>query len=306
MIPILKDVLPWYAVSRLTGLLALAATAGVLVLAAAGCGGASTPESRRTIVAAFYPLAWVASQVAGPQVHVVDLTPAGAEPHDLEPTPRDVEWIDEAQLVLYLGDGFQPAVERAVASRHGPSVDLLAGQQLLVGPSEGGGEAQDPHVWLDPTRLAAMATDVGRRLGRPQAAARLVARLRALDRELAAGLSSCRRREIVTSHAAFGYFARRYRLDQVALSGLSPEAEPSPQDLERLVREVKHTRATTVFTETLVSPRIADTIAREAGVRTAVLDPLEGLTSQEQAAGEDYVSVMRANLRTLRKALACR
>jgi zinc transport system substrate-binding protein len=133
-----------------------------------------------------------------------------------------------------------------------------------------------------------------------------VAKLEALDSELADGLAHCRRHEIVTSHAAFGYLAKRYGLKQLALTGLSPEAEPSPRDLEALVDEVRRTDATTVFFETLVSSKLAETVAREAGAKTAVLDPLEGLTEDEVAAGADYFSVMRANLATLRAALQCR
>jgi zinc transport system substrate-binding protein len=278
----------------------------VALLAACGCGGGGEAAAGKTVVAAFYPLAWVAEQVGGPSVHVVDLTPAGAEPHDIELTPRDVQEIHDADLVLYLGRGFQPAVEKAVAGRDGPSLDLLAGQALRGAQGTDATEALDPHVWLDPTRLATMATAVGRALGEKRRAALLAARLRRLDQRLAAGLASCRRREIVTSHAAFGYFARRYGLEQVALSGLSPEVEPGPKDLERLVQEVRRSRANTVFFETLVSPKLAQTIAREAGVGTAVLDPLEGLNSSEAAAGDDYVSIMTSNLQALRTALACR
>ncbi len=281
----------------------------VLLLAAAGCG-ATTDEAapgQKTVVAAFYPLAWVAQQVGGKDVHVIDLTPSGAEPHDLELTPKDVADILDADLVLYLGHGFQPSVEKAVASRHGPSLDLLAGQRLRSGPAEdGSGEAVDPHVWLDPDRLAAMATAVGRRLGRKRAAAALVARLHALDAQMRHGLASCRRHEIVTSHAAFGYLAEHYGLHQLALTGLSPEVEPSPKDLERVIGDVERSGATTVFFETLVSPRLAETIAREAGAKTATLDPLEGLTPDEVSAGENYLSIMRTNLRTLRQALGCR
>ena len=151
-----------------------------------------------------------------------------------------------------------------------------------------------------------MVTLIGAQLHREPAAARLVAKLEALDSELADGLAHCRRHEIVTSHAAFGYLAKRYGLKQLALTGLSPEAEPSPRDLEALVDEVRRTDATTVFFETLVSSKLAETVAREAGAKTAVLDPLEGLTEDEVAAGEDYFSVMRANLAILRAALQCR
>jgi zinc transport system substrate-binding protein len=274
------------------------------LIALAGCGGADSAAGTK-VVAAFYPLAWAAQRVGGSEVDVENLTPPGAEPHDIELTPRDVEEVRDADLVLYLGKGFQPALEKAVESRTGPSLDLLEGQRVLPGADEERGGAVDPHVWLDPSRLATMATAIGAELHRDAAAAALARRLRALDREMAKGLASCKRHEIVTSHAAFGYLAKRYGLEQIALTGLSPEAEPSPRDLEALVDEVETSGATTIFFETLVSPRLAQTVAREAGATTAVLNPLEGLTKDELSAGEDYFSIMRANLATLREALAC-
>ena len=177
----------------------------------------------------------------------------------------------------------------------------------LLEPRTGGEEhGVDPHVWLDPVRYAAIAERIGEELGRRPEAERFAATLRALDREFRRGLSRCARDEIVTSHAAFGYLAARYGLKQVAITGVSPEAEPTPRDLEDVVRQVRAVGATTVFFETLVSPRLAETVAREVGASTAVLDPLEGLTEKEIAAGEDYFSVMRENLAALRTALGCR
>jgi zinc transport system substrate-binding protein len=161
-------------------------------------------------------------------------------------------------------------------------------------------------VWLDPVRFAGVAREIASALGTPAAAEGLVARLHALDREYRRGLARCARREIVTSHAAFGYLASRYGLVQVPLVGLQPEAEPGPQEVARLVHDVRATGATTVFTEPLASPVLADTVAREAGVATAVLDPLEGLTAAETDAGADYFSVMERNLDVLRTALGCR
>ena len=290
------------SVSRVRRVALLAAVAAVAVLA--GCGGSSQAnDGRRTVVAGFYPLAWAAERIAGSGVRVVDLTPAGAEPHDLELTPRDLETIRDADLVLYLGGGFQPALAKAVADRSERSLDLLDTQQLLRG---GEGGSVDPHVWLDPSRLARIAIAIGAALGRERAAAHVAAELGRLDDEYRSGLSTCRRHELVTSHAAFGYLAKRYGLRQLALTGLAPEAEPSPKDLEMLVDEVRKTDARAVFSETLVSSRLAETVAREAGVATATLDPLEGLTDDEAAAGEDYIARMRWNLATLRKALECR
>jgi zinc transport system substrate-binding protein len=283
--------------------IAVASVLALLGAGLAGCGGSGDASTQPTVVASFYPLAWVAEHVAAPGTRIVDLTPAGAEPHDLELTPRDLETLQDADLVLYLGNGFQPAVEKAVEDRSAPSLDLLAGQKIRANAEQGA--SADPHVWLDPTRLGRIAVAVGESLHREKAAKDLAAELGALDRDFRRGLAHCRRREIVTSHAAFGYLADRYGLEQVALTGLSPEAEPSPRDVESLVDEVRRSGARVVFTETLVSPRLAETIAREASAATAVLDPIEGLTKDEADAGEDYLSRMRWNLATLRKALGC-
>jgi zinc transport system substrate-binding protein len=281
----------------------------LLLAAAGGAGNGPRDDASVQVVAAFYPLAWAAERVGGEKVDVRNLTPPGAEPHDVELSARDVERIRAADVVLYLGAGFQPAVEEAVDGAKGTAVDLLAGEALLPGEAHEGEEDdldRDPHVWLDPVRYAAAVERIGRALGRPDAAAELQAELRALDRELAHGLNRCRRRELVTTHAAFGYLARRYRLEQIPITGLTPEAEPTPRELEEVVEHVRRAGATTIFFETLVSPRLAETVARETGATTAVLNPIEGLAGAELDRGEDYLSIMRKNLAALRRALACR
>jgi zinc transport system substrate-binding protein len=161
-------------------------------------------------------------------------------------------------------------------------------------------------VWLDPARFALIVKRIGGALHDPETTARLVVQLRALDGEYRSGLAHCARHEIVTSHEAFGYLAQRYGLQQIGITGLSPEAEPKPQDLQHVIDVVRKTHATTVFFETLLSPRIADTVAGETHTKTAVLNPIEGLTPAQAAQGEDYFSLMRANLSALRKALGCR
>jgi zinc transport system substrate-binding protein len=163
----------------------------------------------------------------------------------------------------------------------------------------------DPHVWLDPIRYAKIVERIGEALGAESAAERLVARLEALDADFREGLADCQRHEIVTSHEAFAYLAQRYGLEQIPITGLSPEAEPQPADLARVVDLVKEHGVTTIYYETLVSPRIAETVARETGATTAVLDPIEGLTPAEIARGEDYFTRMRANLRILEEGLGC-
>jgi zinc transport system substrate-binding protein len=261
------------------------------------CGGSSPGSGREEVVAGFYPLAFAAEQVTGDVADVTNLSPTGAEPHDLELSPRDVAEVQGADLVLLLGHGFQPQVEDAAGD--GPNVLRLLdtpGLDLLPG---------DPHVWLDPVRYAAIVRRIGTALARPARADELVARLHTLDGEYRAGLANCDRRELVTSHEAFGYLADRYGLEQVAVTGLSPESEVSPGKLEEVVDRVRGSGATTVFVEPLVSPRIAETLARETGATTAVLDPIEGLTEDGAAAGDDYFSLMRRNLDALRKGLGC-
>lgn len=287
-----------------------AATALALVLAA--CGGSSSAGSGEggplRVAASFYPLQWVTAQVAGEHAEVSSLTPPGAEPHDLELGPRQVATIGEADLVVYL-DGFQPAVDEAVAQEAGDSALDVTDPADLV---ETGGTV-DPHFWLDPTRLADVADAVGQRLGEvdpehaatfTDGAAEVRAELEALDAELAEGLAGCAGSDLVTSHTAFGYLAARYDMEQVGITGLSPESEPSPKALAEVADFVADNDVRTIYSETLVSPEVARTLARETGVRTAVLDPLEGLSSE--SSGEDYLSVMRANLAVLQDGQACR
>jgi zinc transport system substrate-binding protein len=271
-----------------------------IALLSAGCGNnTSSSSAEKNVVAAFYPLAFAAERIGGHSVEVTNLTPPGVEPHDLEATPSDVQKIESADLVLLLGHGFQPQLEDAAG--HSDKVLLLLDTPGLHRFDNG-----DPHVWLDPARFALIVERVGNALHEPRTTERLVADLRTLDDEYRTGLAHCARHEIVTSHEAFAYLAQRYGLQQVGITGLSPEAEPTPRDLQHVIDVVRKTHATTVFFETLLSPRIADTVASETHTKTAVLNPIEGLMPAQAARGEDYFSLMRANLSALGKALGCR
>ena len=278
-----------------------------LLVAALGCAGcgASHAHGLTTVVAAFYPLAWAAESIGGTAVDVRNLTPPGAEPHDIELTPREVAELQSADVVLYLSHGFQPAVAQAIAGASGKRVDALAGLDLRAGVGDEAGKT-DPHVWLDPVLFTRVVRRVGSALGRPHRGDALAARVLALDRAYRAGLAHCARREFVTSHAAFGYLAQRYGLRQIPITGIDPESEPSAQKLGALARLVRRERIRTVFFERLVSPKLAETVAREAGASTEVLDPIEGLTPSEARSGETYLTIMRRNLAALRGALACR
>lgn len=291
----------------------------------AGCAG-ERPRAANDgleVVASFYPVWEAASRIGGDEATVHNLTPAGVEPHDLELTADALDRIIEADVVLYLGQGFQPVVEEAVDRATGATVDLLDGLELHDPTDDGHAdeeghesEAADPHVWLDPRTWAQVVGRIERVLADAVSDAEASAiherasaygdTIAELDGAFAEGLDDCASDTIVTSHAAFGYLAERYGLEQVAISGLSPEAEPSPKRLAEIADLVERERITTIFSETLVSPRVAETLAREADVKTAVLDPIEGLTVDQIDARRDYVGVMRDNLRVLQEALQCR
>jgi zinc transport system substrate-binding protein len=298
-----------------------AAAAGLLLglaLGTTGCAadrGSGSDDSVQ-VAASFYPLAEAAEVVGGSHVFVTDLTPPGVEPHDLELSPDDLERLVTADVVVYLGGGFQPAVQDGVEQASGTAVDALeAVGPLLPPPSDGAGElTADPHVWLDPKRYSKIVGAVAEALAAvdPNDASAFRgnaeayrARLDELSGEYATGLETCDSRTIVTNHAAFGYLADAYGLKQIAIAGLAPEAEVDPARLAELRTLVRDEGITTIFTESLAPPEVAETLAREAGVTTAVLNPLEGLTDDQLAAGEDYLSVMRDNLETLRGALGC-
>ncbi|HZQ28854.1 MAG TPA: zinc ABC transporter substrate-binding protein, partial [Acidimicrobiales bacterium] len=241
--------------------------------------------------------------------------------HDLELKASQVADVQDAAVVLVLGKGFQPAVEKAAAGRKG-TVELLnklpieQGGKVDDAAPIGSSGTLDPHVWLDPELMAGIVEQVTQALvaadpnpahhAEYQAnAAAFQAQLVDLDARYRSGLSTCARHEIVTSHEAFGRLAARYGLTQHGILGLSPDAEPDPGRLAQLTDYVRAHGVTTVFTETLVSPKVAQTLAREAGVKTDVLNPLEGLAKDEIAKGENYVSVMDRNLAKLRAALGC-
>ena len=296
----------------LTPLLLVAGTA-------TACAENSADASGKVeVVAAFYPLQYVTQQVGGDRVSVKNLVKPGAEPHDLELSPRQIVDIADADLAVYL-HGFQPAVDEAIADHASDkSLDAAKVQPLHDGyvPLEEGElhedeKGKDPHIWLDPTRLAAVADAVANKLGEvdPDHKAEYAANARtlggkldALDAEYKAGLASCQQKTIVVSHNAFGYLANRYGLTQVSITGLTPEAEPAAGRLAEVTSFARTHKVSTIFFETLVSPKVAETLAKEVGAKAEVLDPIEGL---EDGSKDDYLSVMRSNLSTLRGALAC-
>jgi zinc transport system substrate-binding protein len=306
--------------------LAVAASLGLILT---GCSSSETEDSASStikVVAALYPLEFVANAIGGDLVEVVNVTPPGVEPHDLELTPSQIITLDDADLLLYIS-GFQPALEEA-AEQSPPttSLDILtvSGLNLLEATDDGhdhgsgedhaeeeksAGGINDPHVWLDPERLIVVANAVAAKLSEVDPdnaqtyasnAELFVEQLTELDGKFVAGLASCERDLIVTAHAAFAYLADAYGLTQEAIAGISPEAEPTPKRLNEIGKEAKADGTTTIFFEVLASPKVAQTLADDLNITAAVLDPLEGISE-----GQTYFSTMESNLEALRKALSC-
>ncbi len=288
------------------------------VVVLSGCRPASVSTRALPVIATFYPLYEFARRVGGERVAVRSLIPAGVEPHDFEPTPQDVVALKHARVLIYNGAGFEPWVEKLLPeiSASTVGVNATSGLPLVRGAQGEAGTSRrvDPHVWLDPLLAAqqvdrivdglAMADPDGRDVYLANGA-RVKGDLKALHGRFASTLASCRRRVFITSHAAFGYLARRYGLTQVSISGLEPESEPSPARLKQIVQEARRAGVRVIYYETLVSPRVAEVIAREAGARVAVLNPLEGLTPDEQRRGQNYFTVMDANVNALTEGLDC-
>lgn len=301
----------------------LATSFAAALLAGCSSGDTATQPSADpalTVIASHYPVQFLVEAIGGDAVAVETLTSPGAEPHDLELSPQQVAQVQEASAVFYIA-GFQPAVDEAVAQTSGDAVDLSAGLPLREAQhddehaEEHADEADhsesgtDPHVWLDPVLMGQMATEVADTLSQadPAQQATFEANAQALQDELTSldadwtkGTAACEIRTMVVSHEAFGYLADQYGFQQKGIAGLSPETEPSAQAIAELATFVQDNGVTTVYTETLVDPAVAQTVAAEAGATTATLDPLEG-----PPASGDYISAMRENLTTMQEGQDC-
>lgn len=294
-------------------LVAVLGVGTLLLLTACSDSSSSAGSSGKLRIAtSFYPLQYVTQRIAGDRVTVSSLTPPGAEPHDLELSPKDVAEVSDADLVVYLG-GFQPAVDDAVGTEAEDSaVDVAPAAKLDRTLADEGDTGTDPHFWLDPQRLSAVAGLIEQRLATldPDGAAgytanlaTLTADLDTLDGEFRTGLASCTNTDLVTSHEAFGYLAARYGLTQVGITGLTPDEEPNPATLAEVTDFVRANQVRTIYYETLVSPAIARTVAGATGATTAVLDPIEGVTGESQ--GGDYLAIMRSDLKNLKEGQPC-
>jgi zinc transport system substrate-binding protein len=277
------------------------------------------PETKLSIVATFYPLQDFAESVVGDAASVKSIVPAGTEPHDYEPTPQDIVSIYQADVFLLNGGGIDAWAEKLLPElkRRGVTIVQMSEVVSVLPEADAEGREQesfDPHFWLDPIwaqkeveaiRHALALRDPSHAETYAENAKRYIALLADLDSEYREGLRYCEFHTIVTSHQAFAYLAKRYGFETISISGISPEAEVSPRALAELAQTVRRLGLRYIFFETLASPKVAETLAQEAGAQTLVFNPLEGLTDEERQAGKGYLSIMRENLSNLRIALQC-
>ena len=302
-----------------------------LVLALSACGGSSSQvdanKTQITVAASFYPIEEIVRQGGGTHVNVVELTPAGQGAHDVQLTAKQLTVLSASSAVFYISDGFQPDVEKAVASLPDSvvPVDLLQTVTLLdvvaqldgtEGETDGEvlASGKDPHVWLDPANMVAMTTAVADSLSqlKPEfatefsaAAKSYIAELQALGSEIDTKLATCESRALVTSHRAFAYLAKRVDIRQVAIAGVNPEEEPSAKSLEAIAAFARANKVSTIFFETLLPADLAKTLADKVGAAADLLDPIEGISSEDLASGASYLTIQRDNLARVQKGLGC-
>ena len=316
---------------------------GTALLMSAGCAAPRVESGQLQVAATTYPLVFFAEQVGGPEANVVQMIPPGVEPHNWEPSPRDIVAIEQSDVFVFNGAGLEPWGERVAESLEGKStivVEAAEGLELIEASGwdehddddsnehgddnddehgdddndEHGNKGLDPHVWLSPTLAklqvrhianALAQADPNNRSKYERNAGKLEDRLEQLGEQFHRGLAQCRTNRFITSHAAFGYLAGEFGLEQVSIAGLSPDARPNPARMAALSELVKEMGGKYIFFETLASPALSETLAQEVGAETLALNPLEGLTPKDVQAGSDYFSVMQENLANLRVALEC-
>lgn len=291
-------------------------TTALPLSACAGEGATPVVTTRLSVVVALYPLEEIARRVGGDVVDVATLTPAGMDAHSVELTAKQLDTLHDADLVLYLGDDFQPAVQDAVGALPGnvKTIDMLTTVDLIQ-VDDGTRDGHDPHVWLDPRNMVAMARAVAAAMSSltdAEGAASVATNaegyedeLVALDSDMENVLRTCTTRTLVTSHEAFGYLAARYDLETMSVTGLNPDEDPSARQLEDLAAAARAAGVRTVFFESLLPADLARTVARSIGADTDVLNPVEGISKNEAETGATYVSIQRDNLARLRKGLGC-
>lgn len=277
----------------------------------------SQPTGRIQVATSFYPIYFFASQIGGNKADVFNITPAGAEPHDYEPTTQDIVRINQSQMLILNGGKLEAWGDKIKDQLQGTNILIVTAGEGLANKeiTEEGQKIQDPHIWLDPILAKTEVERIEKGFEKidpkdavyfQSNAKKLQEELDVLNKEYQQGLSSCNKTDFVTSHAAFGYLSAQYGITQISISGVSPDEEPSAQTLAKISDLIKKQNIKIVFFESLISPKLSETMAQETGVKTMVLDPIEGISDNGLKAGQNYLTVMKNNLMALKTALECK
>ena len=275
----------------------------------------NTSSEKISVVVTFYPLAEFAQQVGGDKVDVINITSGGVEPHDYEPSSQDIIAIQNSDLFLINGNRLDTWALDLITDSETTAV-VMSEQALVIDSNlvEDPNLKDDPHFWLDPIIAQEIVSIITDKLSvvdplndeyYQQNASRYISSIAELNSEYYHGLSNCAMNKIVVSHRAFSYIGTRYNIEIINISGISPEEEPSAKQLAQISELVKTEGIEFVFSESLGSPELAQTIATEVGVQMLELNPIEGLTKEQEENNESYISIMKQNLINLRTAMKC-
>lgn len=288
-----------------------------------GCTGSTAKKNngKLKVMASFYTMYDFAKKIGGDKVEVINMVPAGTEPHDWEPSTKDLIEMEKSDVFIYNGTGMEQWVDDVLESldtEELTTVEASKGIKLLKDSDAHEHDHEhssenDPHVWLDPQNAKYEMNKIKKALIKAdpknkdyyesnyQKEAKKCDELDQLYQEELAKVS---RRELVVAHEAFGYLCKAYNLTQMGIEGLSADDEPDPKQMSEVINFAKKHKVKTIFFEELVSPKVAKTIAKETGASAKMLNPLEGLSNKKIKAGEDYFSVMRQNLSAIKEALS--
>ncbi|MFY1067374.1 metal ABC transporter solute-binding protein, Zn/Mn family [Enterococcus sp. AD013-P3] len=315
------------------------------LLLAACSGGKTTSSSNPAtgdekikVVATFYPMYDFAKEVVGDEGEVSLLIPAGTEPHDYEPSAKDMAAISDADVLVYNLDEFETWMDnvkdnlnkdKTLVIEAGDEIDLLAAsgdghdheeeedhdheaEESHDHEDEHDHDGKDPHVWTDPVMAIKEVQEIAKELGEKypekkatfdQNAAAYVAKLEKLDADYQAAFKDAKNKTLLVQHAAFGYLAHQYGLTQESIAGISPDQEPTPARLAELKHFVEDHGVSVIYFEENANSKVAETLSNETGVKLSVLNPLESLTNEQMKAGENYLSVMEDNLKALKESI---
>lgn len=285
----------------------------VLMSVLTGCATGAKKESndKLTVYTSFYTMYDFTSKIVGDKANVVNLVTDGTEPHEWEPSTTDMAALEKADMLIYNGAGMEHWIEQVAASLDNKLilVEASKGIDLISGEGE---EHSDPHVWLDAKNAkfemeaiknALVQADAKNATYYEENYNKYATMFDELDSQLSTRLSALPDKNIIVSHEAFSYLCNAYGLKQTSIGDLEADAEPDANKIAKIVEFAKENNVSTIFFEELVSPKVAQVIANEIGAKTAVLNPIEGLTKEQSQAGVDYFSLMKENIEVLETAL---